>query len=75
MSISVYQLQIRKLNITQKKPLSITEWLNVWKPELLIEGTEETEKPDTDSPDLITELQLKRKNGLLHQSSIEEIHI
>jgi len=50
-------------NITQKKPLSITECLNVWKPELLIEKTEETERPDIGSLDLTTELHQRKKAG------------
>jgi len=75
MNISDYQHQIRILNIMLKKPLSITEWLNVWKPDLLIEGTDETGKPDTERLDLITGLLLKRKVGLHRQSSIEEIRI
>jgi len=51
------------------------EWLNVWKQGQLIEEIDEIERPDTDRLDSITEILLKRKVGLLHQYSIEEIHI
>jgi len=75
MNISVYQHQTRTLNIMQKKPLLITECLNVWKPELLIEEREEIGRPDTDSLDSTIEFHQRRTDGLLHQYSIEEIHI
>jgi len=39
------------------------EWLNAWKPGLLIEETEETERPDIDSLDLTIELQQRKKDG------------
>jgi len=63
MNISAFLLQIRMPNIMRKKPLSIMEWLNVWKPGLLIEGIEETGRPDIDSLDLITECHRRKKDG------------